>query len=877
MAFPFRSPVPASPAKLNAPADWGLRLERSMLGLLALVLVGVPLFFHTRTMDQFELPKLTLLRALSSLLLGGLLARLALAPRPLWRRSPADLPLLAFSLWLGVKTVFSVSPALSWRGEYENFAGSLTQLNYSLLFWLALQVAGGLDRARLLARALGLGAAAACFYALLQACQLDFITWSSQSVIADRFFGPMGNPNFLAGLACMAIPLRLALAWDQSQQPAGRDWDGWARFGVLLIWLPVYLFNGKFPWGLRPGADLGAAGALLFWLAASAAVPLLRRLGRPRPAQWLGLAADLLLLFKALANTGTRGGFLGLMAGMTVLVLGWVHWQRQGAPWRRFAVRAGAALGVALLLLSLGFLGLGKQFRARVALSLANPAQALETSRWQIWVPAVKIWKDHPLTGTGVDTFKSVFPSYSTSRFNRYDGDNVSSRMAHCEPLQLLATMGIVGLALWLWFCGTLAMAWWRRLAAAQEGQALLVGLGALGAAYLAQNLVSFGVSAISVPFFMAMALLFFGPAPELELKPARLGTGWALAAGLAVALGGLWLAGRTFTADRHYAFGSQIHSQLQASPQMALDDARGMAAYAVQGLQSWPGPLPAPAQEELKQWLPRLVEAEKVYQANPSQGEAVRAEMQRGGGVLLYVLAALHFEQAVLLCPSEVKYQVYLGLAYEELFKRCAPEHRAVWFERAAQAYARSVELNPQNAYYHGNAGRLYGMGAEAGSANFLPLAEKHYLDAIAIAPVTRLFYENLLLLYARYAMLDGAKALMDKVEARDKELAPSLLMAGAGTFYQWRGMAVPAWTPAKKKEAQSVCLDWARRAVALAPAAFRDAREQSDYADYAFSLASFYLDSGQRIPAKAALNRALEWRPGDPAMLQYKKDHQL
>jgi hypothetical protein len=868
------------PSPAASPKTLSLRLEQACLALLALIVAGVPVFFYTHTQDQFELPKLILLRVLSSAVIGCALAWRALCPQARWRRSPLDWPLLGFSLWLAVKTVNSVSPALSWRGEYENFAGSLTQLNYSLLFWLTVQFVSTWPRAKALSLALLWGALGASLYALLQAAQADFISWSSESFISDRFFGPLGNPNFLAGLACMAIPLKLALAWGEQERPVqGRDWSWWSRVALVVSAVVTYLLAGKLehlalPGGL-PHQDAAAKGILLLWLTGIAVSFGLRRASHPRWAQALGHGLDLLVLFKALANTGTRGGFLGLMAGLAVLGLGWLRWRSQGMSLASLLKRLGLSALATVVLLSVAFMGLGPSFRERVGITLANPAFALESSRLQIWGPALRIWQANPLTGTGVDTFKSVFPSYSTSRFTRYDGENVSSRMAHCEPLQVLATMGLIGLSLWLAFCLSLFLAWWQRLGSEPEEPLLLLGLGALLAAYLAQNLVSFGVSSISVPFFMAAALLFAGdPAPEPAPAQRRpWSPALALGLGLAVASAGIWEATRTAIADEDYAMGTQIDRQLQGVEQSSYDDAQSMASYAIGQLQSQP--LSANASTELNFWLPVLTKAAQESQVGPAQMEEARKVMIQGGSLLLYTLAAVKLEQAVALCPDEVKYQVYLGLAYEELFKHSQPERRGLWFQMAQQTYELSVSLNPQNAYYHGNLGRLFGMGAEAGNASFLPDAQKNYLDAIRIAPVTRLFYENLLLLYARYAKVKEAGALLDSLEARDKELAPSILIAAASTFYQWRQNPAgnPAWDAAARKASLGPILDWARRSVALAPKDFLDPRDQPAFGDYAYTLAVFEEDAGQHGAAKAALAQGLRWKPGDADMLKFKK----
>ena len=237
---------------------------------------------------------------------------------------------------------------------------------------------------------------------------------------------------------------------------------------------------------------------LLIWLAALVAEPLLRLNGRARAGHLLAQGADLLLFVSVLASTGTRGGFLGLMLGLGALLAGWLWMRRQGLPWRRRLKLAG--LGLAGLLVGLGALtaALGPSFRTRMVASLSNPGQAYENSRKEIWGPAVQIWRDHFWAGTGVDTFKTIFPAYSNPRFNAHDGENVSSRMAHCEPLQILATQGLIGLLLWCWLCLALFAAAtarpWRRNNGSGPGPWL--GLGALGVAYLGQNLVSFGVAA---------------------------------------------------------------------------------------------------------------------------------------------------------------------------------------------------------------------------------------------------------------------------------------------------------------------------------------------------------------------------------------------
>lgn len=867
--------------------NWGDRLQKAGLWSLMLGLVAVTMTFYTGTQDQFELPKQLMLRAVTSLTLGLSVAWLLTAKDVRWRRTPLDLPVLAWSLWLLVCTVHSVSPTISWRGEYENFAGSLTQLNYSLLFFLTVQLAAQRDAARQVAVAMLAAATGAALYAVAQSLQRDLVGWSAASVVSNRFFGPLGNPNFLAGLMAMAIALKLALGLAEQRQAVPRDREAPWRWILLAGWSLAYLAMGRGslldPLLARQGADPVSAVVLLLWLAVLVAAPLLRRQGRPRLAHALAQGADLLLYLQALANTGTRGGFLGLMAGLAALVLGWMALRpATQVPLRRHLVQAIAGLAALGLALALVIAALGPSFRSRVLQSLRHPHHALERSRLQIWGPALKIWRAHPLAGTGVDTFKTVFPAYASARFNHYDGDNVSSRMAHCEPLQVLATQGLVGLALWLWLCGALALGAWRavRQASDEATRWLWLGLGAFATAYLAQNLVSFGVAAISVPFWVAAGLLAAANAPQPETlgqRPSvatpsphgkaasptpsqgRLGLAGALLAGALLAGGGLGLDGQTLRADLDFAFANQAVQSLSFIENDDLDTCRSAANWALNELQN--AALNPPLAEETGLWRQALATWERQLAATPARAPELLPLYRRADGALLMILAASSAQAATDLCPDEVKYQLYVGLAYEELYRRTPTDRRRLWFAAAEQAYQKAEALNPHNAYYSGNLGRIYGMAFDAGEPSYYPKAMAAYQRAIDRAPSTKLFYENALLLQAHAADLDGAQHILDRVRGADQYLAPPVEMAAAGTFLQWRNSKTPAWTPQRRSLALQKAAAWSLLAQAGAP----------DDPAIALATAQIQWATGQRDQAQRCLQAALRASPGFPAALAW------
>lgn len=73
--------------------------------------------------------------------------------------------------------------------------------------------------------------------------------------------------------------------------------------------------------------------------------------------------------------------------------------------------------------------------------------QKMESSmsgRVEYWKTAVKMWKDHWFTGTGIGTFATISPRYQTTAFY--------SRHAHDDYLEMLAETGVAGLAGFLSF-----------------------------------------------------------------------------------------------------------------------------------------------------------------------------------------------------------------------------------------------------------------------------------------------------------------------------------------------------------------------------------------------------------------------------------------
>lgn len=164
----------------------------------------LPLGFAWDTVDQYVLPKLLIARVILLGLLFLFVARAALSGRVTVRRTPLDLPLLAFVISAAVSTVFAVSQNVAIFGTYFRYDGLLTLITYVAVFWLSVQILSGADEARSLLRVLLVSAYPVAVIAILQSVSDSMrLGWTAAA------FGTMGNPNVLGAFLAMVFALAL--------------------------------------------------------------------------------------------------------------------------------------------------------------------------------------------------------------------------------------------------------------------------------------------------------------------------------------------------------------------------------------------------------------------------------------------------------------------------------------------------------------------------------------------------------------------------------------------------------------------------------------------------------------------------------------------
>jgi O-antigen ligase len=215
------------------------------------------------------------------------------------------------------------------------------------------------------------------------------------------------------------------------------------------------------------------AGQLLLVLPVALGVMFTARTPRWR----LGALAVALVGLAALAVTFTRSAWLGLFVACALLL---AFTRPRGLLWLALA-------GVAAWFLAPG--AWGQRLH-----SVADPANLWNRERVFMWQAGGRMFRDHPLTGVGLQDLHALYDQYRSPAASERAGH------LHNAYVQIAASMGLVGLAAFAWLYGSLVRA-------ACAGLGALHTLGGLAARVRAGGLsagVRVGVTAALVGFLMA-------------------------------------------------------------------------------------------------------------------------------------------------------------------------------------------------------------------------------------------------------------------------------------------------------------------------------------------------------------------------------------
>jgi len=178
---------------------------------------------------------------------------------------------------------------------------------------------------------------------------------------------------------------------------------------------------------------------------------------------------------------------------------------------RALVLGGGAALGlVAVALVAAGVGPLGT-VRANLAASLGT--------RTPKWTTALAIWRDHPVTGVGLERYADWFHAYRPADLAARTGLLRTTDTPHNIPLDMLANGGLLLAVAYLAFVGLTGWALvtgLRRRTGADR--LLLAGIGGGWVAYQVQSLVSIDVPPVALlHYLLAGVIVGYGTVPALR------------------------------------------------------------------------------------------------------------------------------------------------------------------------------------------------------------------------------------------------------------------------------------------------------------------------------------------------------------------------
>ncbi len=307
-----------------------------------------------------------------------------------------------------------------------------------------------------------------------------------------------------------------------------KDW-----LKLLKATLFIGLINGflaiaaKFSWinlgnQERLGATFGNPAFLATYYIILIFFALTFLLHEKTPTKRLLFGSFFLFFLLLLILSGTRGAYIGFIAGIASVVLALIF-----SDWRRWKK---LALGVALAaVIFLGVLYFGqdalkaqsKFLRERVYTTFEFPAARLVS-----WKIALEAFKARPLFGWGQENYIYAFNTHFDPEIHTYELSLFDR--AHNKILDLLVMNGIPGLLAYLFFFGAMAFPLVRTLRQKNVNPVWPAGLLGLVAAYLVQNLVLFEMPSSGLMlFFFAGFISWLGSqektrGEQVERTPAR-------------------------------------------------------------------------------------------------------------------------------------------------------------------------------------------------------------------------------------------------------------------------------------------------------------------------------------------------------------------
>jgi O-antigen ligase/tetratricopeptide (TPR) repeat protein len=171
-----------------------------------LLIIGLcPIYFNIKTFSVFQIDRMVLFQVLTEIIFFFFILKILITKRLVIPRNIAPLILGGlFVAILGLASIFSESPWLSFWGSYMRKMGWIIWLHYFLFFIVfVFNIQSETKIKHLLVSSI------VVLYGLLQLVHLDPFLWKESVPQTGRIFSTFGQPNFLGTWFLFVIPVAI--------------------------------------------------------------------------------------------------------------------------------------------------------------------------------------------------------------------------------------------------------------------------------------------------------------------------------------------------------------------------------------------------------------------------------------------------------------------------------------------------------------------------------------------------------------------------------------------------------------------------------------------------------------------------------------------
>ncbi|MBI2453205.1 O-antigen ligase family protein [Candidatus Peregrinibacteria bacterium] len=631
-----------------------LTIENALFCCLLGFVVVIPFIFNREVNSVFVMPKLFALRIIT--LLSILLWTYKIWKENIWSfiKTRFNQYVLLYGVVSIITTVFSVQIWASILGDYGRFIGIFTVLNLLFLSFLALNVIQKESHLKILIIFSIVTAFLLSLYGLMQGYSDASISRFGeffQKIVGDpqrwsqdplkRVFGTLGHSNHFGAYLAFNAMLGLSFIFTTKK---------WWQRAVLLV-------------------------------------------------MFVTMVAALL----ASASRGALGAFL-----VGILVFG-IFFLRMN--WQKIK-KVSIVIIIVISVLFIGAFFLRKPLIEKAS-NLTLVKRTIENiqyirqgnipDRISWWLSSFEMFKDRPILGQGLSTYKDVFNAYRRTDYRvPYDiQDEITPESAHMEYINTLATQGVVGLLTYLMMIGYVVMALIKFVGKNNEemdGRWIALGILTAIITHLTQVLLNFGVIP-TLTFFhiflglgMAVVLKNKKEMHVINVKKKKI---WILAIVMIGVVTSFYFSLRNYRAE--YFLGQANEALAKGNVQEAWQNYEAAVAN-------------GPHEYEYK-----VKFAEDIFEVTKQSDDINVVETNFAKAIEL-------FEEAIKIGRGMPHIQANAGLVYltlADVYRQIGQTEKSqVFFEKGIEAYKKSLEKsgnNPLFSYTLAKALEFFGRYREA------------------------------------------------------------------------------------------------------------------------------------------------------------------